>query len=92
MYSARVFPQADICHAYQLVKANGVPAERIITMMVDDIAYNRRRVLFVKSPRVKLVRRETATGLVVEPSFPVDSGRCPREGVTADNRAKRFYA
>ncbi|XP_025195726.1 legumain-like [Melanaphis sacchari] len=34
--------QADICHAYQLIKNNGIPKENIITMMVDDIAYNPR--------------------------------------------------
>eukprot|EP00102_Acyrthosiphon_pisum_P007858 XP_003243611.1 PREDICTED: legumain [Acyrthosiphon pisum] len=34
--------QADICHAYQIVKENGIPLENIITMMVDDIAYNSR--------------------------------------------------
>ncbi|VVC37939.1 Hypothetical protein CINCED_3A023572 [Cinara cedri] len=34
--------QADICHAYQIVKANGIPEENIITMMVDDIAYNKK--------------------------------------------------
>ncbi|CAH1731446.1 unnamed protein product [Aphis gossypii] len=34
--------QADICHAYQLIKSNGIPEENIITMMVDDIAYNIR--------------------------------------------------
>ncbi|XP_026821008.1 legumain-like [Rhopalosiphum maidis] len=34
--------QADICHAYQIIKSNGIPEENIITMMVDDIAYNSR--------------------------------------------------
>ncbi|KAL4100790.1 hypothetical protein QTP88_020819 [Uroleucon formosanum] len=34
--------QADICHAYQIVKKNGIPENNIITMMVDDIAYNSR--------------------------------------------------
>ncbi|VVC37944.1 Peptidase C13, legumain [Cinara cedri] len=32
--------QADVCHAYQIVKANGIPEENIILMMVDDMAYN----------------------------------------------------
>ena len=32
--------QADICHAYQILKKHGVAAERIITMMYDDIANN----------------------------------------------------
>ncbi|XP_039289582.1 LOW QUALITY PROTEIN: legumain [Nilaparvata lugens] len=30
--------QADICHAYQIVHANGIPDENIIVMMYDDIA------------------------------------------------------
>uniref|UniRef100_A0A915DKR3 Legumain n=1 Tax=Ditylenchus dipsaci TaxID=166011 RepID=A0A915DKR3_9BILA len=32
--------QADICHAYQVIKNHGIPAEHIITMMYDDIANN----------------------------------------------------
>jgi legumain len=30
--------QADICHAYQLLRNNGIPDENIIVMMFDDIA------------------------------------------------------
>ncbi|KAM6202892.1 legumain [Rhynchocyon petersi] len=30
--------QADACHAYQIVHRNGIPDERIIVMMYDDIA------------------------------------------------------
>jgi len=30
--------QADICHAYQVVSQNGIPAENIITLAYDDIA------------------------------------------------------
>lgn len=30
--------QADVCHAYQILHKNGIPDERIITMMYDDIA------------------------------------------------------
>uniref|UniRef100_A0A915EV22 legumain n=1 Tax=Ditylenchus dipsaci TaxID=166011 RepID=A0A915EV22_9BILA len=32
--------QADVCHAYHLVKSHGIPEENIITMMYDDIAHN----------------------------------------------------
>jgi len=32
--------QADACHAYQIVKKNGIPEERIIIMHYDDIAHN----------------------------------------------------
>uniref|UniRef100_A0A0B6XYH1 Hemoglobinase n=1 Tax=Arion vulgaris TaxID=1028688 RepID=A0A0B6XYH1_9EUPU len=30
--------QADICHAYRVVRDHGIPDERIIVMMYDDIA------------------------------------------------------
>lgn len=33
--------QADVCHSYQVLKSHGVPDERIIVMMYDDIAHNR---------------------------------------------------
>jgi len=33
--------QSDICHAFQIVAKNGIPAERIIVMQYDDIANNR---------------------------------------------------
>ena len=32
--------QADVCHAYQVVKKHGIPNERIIVFMKDDIANN----------------------------------------------------
>lgn len=32
--------QADVCHAYQILHAHGIPDERIIVMMMDDIAHN----------------------------------------------------
>ncbi|ESO96473.1 hypothetical protein LOTGIDRAFT_115714 [Lottia gigantea] len=32
--------QADVCHAYQIMKKHGIPDERIVVMMVDDIAHN----------------------------------------------------
>ncbi len=32
--------QADVCHAYQVLHYNGFPDDRIIVMMVDDIADN----------------------------------------------------
>jgi hypothetical protein len=32
--------QADVCHAYQIVSAHGVPDDHIIVMMYDDIAKN----------------------------------------------------
>ncbi|KAL1423962.1 hypothetical protein MTO96_020755 [Rhipicephalus appendiculatus] len=32
--------QADICHAYHVLQHHGIPDERIVVMMYDDIAYN----------------------------------------------------
>ncbi|XP_060069932.1 legumain-like [Ylistrum balloti] len=32
--------QADVCHAYHIVRSHGIPEEQIIVMMYDDIAYN----------------------------------------------------
>jgi len=32
--------QADICHAYQIISAHGVPDDHIVVMMYDDLAYN----------------------------------------------------
>ena len=34
------FFQADVCHAYQILKKHGLPDERIVVMMYDDIAHN----------------------------------------------------
>ena len=33
--------QADVCHAYQILHKHGIPDERIVVMMYDDIADNR---------------------------------------------------
>lgn len=32
--------QADVCHAYQILHRHGIPDERIIVLMADDIANN----------------------------------------------------
>ena len=32
--------QSDVCHAYQILKKNGVPEENIIVIAKDDIAFN----------------------------------------------------
>ncbi|CAG2105623.1 unnamed protein product [Medioppia subpectinata] len=34
------FVQADIYHAYQLVRSQGIPDENIIVMHIDDVAHN----------------------------------------------------
>lgn len=33
--------QADVCHAYQVLRSQGMPDDRIITMVYDDIADNK---------------------------------------------------
>lgn len=42
--------QANVCHAYNLLRANGIPKHRIITFMYDDIAYNPEYVIFIVLP------------------------------------------
>merc|ERR1712136_263315 len=46
--------QADICHAYQILRQNGIPDERIIVMMYDDIANdtnNPTKGIIVNNPK-----------------------------------------
>lgn len=45
--------QADICHAYQVMKKGGLDDENIIVFMYDDIAFNPenpRRGVIINSP------------------------------------------
>ena len=37
--------QADVSHAYQILKKGGIPEDHIITMMVNDIAFNKENPL-----------------------------------------------
>ena len=41
--------QADLCHAYQILKKHGVPDDNIVVMMYDDIAHSPEWVLFRRS-------------------------------------------
>ena len=34
------YMQADVCHAYQILKKGGLKDENIIVFMYDDIAFN----------------------------------------------------
>ena len=46
--------QADVCHAYQILKRGGLKEENIIVFMFDDIAnseLNPRRGVIINSPR-----------------------------------------
>ncbi len=36
--------QADVCHAYQVLHAHGIPDENIVVMMHDDIANNDQNI------------------------------------------------
>jgi len=45
--------QADVCHAYQVLKKGGLKDENIIVFMYDDIAYNEenpRPGIIINSP------------------------------------------
>ncbi|XP_024986040.1 vacuolar-processing enzyme-like [Cynara cardunculus var. scolymus] len=45
--------QADVCHAFQILKNGGVKEENIVVFMYDDIAYNRenpRQGVIINSP------------------------------------------
>ena len=35
-----LFYQADVCHAYQILRKGGLKEENIIVFMYDDIAFN----------------------------------------------------
>ncbi len=39
--------QADVCHAYHVLRNRGIPADHIITMAFDDIANNSQNDLDV---------------------------------------------
>lgn len=41
MHVLSVLCQADVCHAYQILKKGGLKDENIVVFMYDDIAYNR---------------------------------------------------
>ncbi|KAM0938251.1 putative legumain protein [Dioscorea sansibarensis] len=46
--------QADVCHAYQILKKGGLKDENIIVFMYDDIAHNKenpRRGIIINKPR-----------------------------------------
>ncbi|XP_038880044.1 vacuolar-processing enzyme-like [Benincasa hispida] len=45
--------QADVCHAYQILKKGGIPDENIIVFMYDDIAFhpnNPRQGIIINKP------------------------------------------
>lgn len=72
--------QADACHAYQIVKKNGIPEERIIIMQYDDIAKNGQNPF-----KGQVFNKPTSKGV---PGVDVYAG-CGKDytgsAVTADN-------
>lgn len=45
--------QADVCHAYQILKKGGIKDENIVVFMYDDIAFNKenpRPGVIINSP------------------------------------------
>ncbi|KAJ8542208.1 hypothetical protein K7X08_017074 [Anisodus acutangulus] len=69
--------QADVCHAYQLLKDGGLKDENIIVFMYDDIAKNR------ENPR---------PGVIINSPYGHDVYKgVPKDYVGEDVNAKNFY-
>ncbi|XP_055819309.1 vacuolar-processing enzyme-like [Solanum dulcamara] len=69
--------QADVCHAYQLLKDGGLKDEHIIVFMYDDIAHNR------ENPR---------PGVIINNPHGHDVYKgVPKDYVGEDVNAKNFY-
>jgi legumain len=70
--------QSNVCHAYKILRENGIPKERIITFMYDDIAYNS------ENPEPGVIRNEP-NGINVYEGVPIDySGENVRKDVFLD--------
>ncbi|GFP88062.1 vacuolar-processing enzyme [Phtheirospermum japonicum] len=70
--------QADVCHAYQILKRGGLKDENIIVFMYDDIAYN------VENPRPGV--------LINNPRGEDVYKGVPKDYVGNDVTAQNFYA
>lgn len=75
--------QADACHAYQIVKKNGIPESNIILMMEDDVAGDKRNPY-----PGKLFNRPTANGVDGEDVYD----GCKPDYRGKDVNAKNFLA
>ncbi|XP_072348465.1 legumain isoform X1 [Scyliorhinus torazame] len=65
--------QADICHAYQIVHQHGIPDERIIVMMYDDLAQNEEnptKDIIINQPNGKDVYKGVLKDYVQESVTP----------------------
>ncbi|CAM9457250.1 unnamed protein product [Discosporangium mesarthrocarpum] len=75
--------QADVCHAYHLVRRNGIPSDRVILMSYDDAAAS------VDNPvRGSLYNKPTPAGV---PGYDVYRG-CKASYVGQDVTAANFMA
>lgn len=70
--------QADICHAYQIMKKGGLKDENIIVFMYDDIAYNE------ENPRRGVIINHPEGGDVY--------GGVPKDYVGEDVTVNNFFA
>jgi len=75
--------QADVCHAYQILKRNGIPEDNIITMAYDDIAH-----AFRNPYKGKLFNKPTEKGT---PGVDVYAG-CKIDYKKGDVNPKTFLA
>jgi len=75
--------QADACHAYQIVSKWGIPDERIITMIYDDVANN-----FENPYKGQLFNKPTDQGT---PGVDVYKG-CKIDYAGKDNNPDNFLA
>lgn len=67
--------QADVCHAYQILHKNGIPDERIVVMMYDDIANNpenTRKGVIINKPNGKDVYQGTLKDYTKEDVTPAN--------------------
>lgn len=82
--------QADVCHAYHLLRRHGIPDNRIVVMMYDDIAYSEENptpgvvVNHINGSNLYPGMAKDYTGNLVTPENFLDvlQGRRPRDGGT----------
>jgi legumain len=80
--------QADVCHAYQILHQHGVPDERLIVMMYDDIANNEENPLkgnVINHPQGKDVYHGVPKDYIKDTVTPINflkvlSGEVPEGG------------
>ena len=71
--------QSDACHAYQIMKRNGVPESQIILMMYDDIAHNTMNPF-----PGKIFNKPTAAGVAGEDVYAGCEAEYTGKRVTAE--------